>query len=101
MIFVSYSWKDREVTEVLLESFKERGIQYWVDSDRLDLSQSLKPQIQAALSRASAVVYLDTLASRNSSWVGFELYQARVRSVPVISVRQPKSPSDITGRYII
>jgi hypothetical protein len=86
VIFISYSWQDRPTAALLSHLFDQQGVPHWVDSKQLDLRRPLRPQILAALLRASAVAYLDTSASRVSPWVSFELSQAHACSIPVIAI---------------
>ena len=90
MIFVSYSWRDRQTAELLLRLFEEQAIPHWIDSKQLDLTRPLRSQIQAALLRASVVAYLDTSTSRDSKWVRFELSQARAWSIPIVAIASPQ-----------
>ena len=91
MIFVSYSWRDRRTATSLVHILEEQVISYWIDSKQINLRCSLKPQIQSGLSRSSAVIFLDTSASRVSPWVKFEILQAQAFGIPIIRVRPSRS----------
>jgi hypothetical protein len=95
VIFISYSWQDRSTVAMLLHLLKTQRVPHWVDSKEIDVRQPLRPQILAGLSQASAVAFFDTSASRESSWVRFELFQARAFSIPVVALRSRRSPVDI------
>ncbi|MEA2370717.1 MAG: hypothetical protein QOH12_1111 [Solirubrobacteraceae bacterium] len=72
MIFVSYSWKDRPDVEILCRRLRAERAEYWLDSERLDITRPLDPQIEAALTAATAIIFVDTPASRVSIWVARE-----------------------------
>lgn len=87
MIFISYSSQDRTTAALLLHFLDSLGIPHWVDSKQIDLGESLKPQILSGLSRSTAVLYLETPASRVSPWVKFELSRARAFSMPIMALK--------------
>jgi len=77
MIFVSYSWKDRPEVEILCGRLRAEQEEYWLDSERLDMMHPLGPQIEAGLTAAKAIIFVDTPASRVSTWVARERLLAR------------------------
>jgi len=87
MMFVSYSWQDRDHVDLLCARLRSAGTEYWLDSERLDLDSALRPQLATAVSEATGVIFVDSRASRASEWVGFELHSAQRWSKPVLCHR--------------
>ena len=84
MMFVSYSWEDRNHVDLLCARLRTAGTAYWLDSERLDLDSALRPQLASAVARATGLILVDSCASRASEWVWFELYSAQRWSKPVV-----------------
>jgi hypothetical protein len=84
VIFVSYSWRDRCDVEVLCARLRARQASYWLDSERLDMGRPLDSQIRAGLKVATAVILVDTVASRASTWVALERALATHLAKPII-----------------
>jgi len=83
MIFISYSWKDRQHVEELCATIRRSGREYWLDSERLDLDEALQPQLATAVAQASALLFVNSRAGRASDWVEFELRSAERWRKPV------------------
>ena len=75
-MFVSYCWKDRAHVLELCAGMRAAGKEYWLDSERLDLDEPVRPQLAAAVATATGVLLVDSRASRGSDWVAFELRRA-------------------------
>lgn len=76
MIFLSYSWQDREASEIVEASLKRMGVAYWIDRKYLNLSNSLRPQISRAIHQSQQVLCLNSKDSQLSPWVRYELQLA-------------------------
>jgi hypothetical protein len=98
VIFISYSWRDRDYALDLCWLLQSAGQSCWVDSDCLDVGSPLRPQLCTAVSRASAIVLIDSPASRASPWVQFEQAVARALGKPVLSART-KSRGSLIPEY--
>lgn len=84
MMFVSYSWEDRDHVDLLCARLRSLGTAYWLDSERLDLDSALRPQLASAVAHATGLILVDSSASRASEWVWFELHSAQRWSKPVV-----------------
>jgi hypothetical protein len=84
MIFLSYSWRDRDYALELRDRLRFAHLAYWLDSEHLDVGLPFRPQLSSAIDRASAVVLIDSRASRTSPWVQFERAVATSRRKPTI-----------------
>jgi hypothetical protein len=83
VIFISYSWRDREAATRAADRFRQINCEYWLDEERLDLNQDLAGQIVSALRSASSMLLLVSIASRQSRWVSFEFATAMMLGRPV------------------
>lgn len=73
MIFISYSQKDKKVVEKFVTKLSKANIKVWVDYQSLNLKKDIKPQLTNAIKSATKFVLFDTVNSRESIWVKFEL----------------------------
>jgi len=73
MIFLSYSWEDKEVTSTVEAALIRMGVAYWIDRNDLNLQYCLQPQILRAVQRSFQVLCITSNASRLSPWVNFEM----------------------------
>jgi hypothetical protein len=84
MIFLSYSWRDRDYALELRERLHFAHLAYWLDSEHLDAHLPLSPQLSSAINRSSAVIIIDSRASRASPWDQFERAVAASHRKPTI-----------------
>jgi hypothetical protein len=94
VIFISYSWHDRDVVDRLISRLREHKVAYWIDSENLDLDQSLKGQIFQGLRRATTLLLIDSAPSRESRWVRFEMQAALVLGRPIVAPVAVGPPAD-------
>jgi hypothetical protein len=87
MIFISYSWKDRPVVEALCDCLDSSGVEYWIDSESLDLRRRISDQIILALINSTAVLLVESVHSVCSHWVGFERRAAAALNRQVHTIR--------------
>lgn len=103
MIFISYSWRDRAVVELLVHPLQSSGVPYWLDSENVCTRKPILPQLTVGLQRSTVVLFIDSAHSRRSPWVWIELAFARhlgVRTIALAAARGPrliKSVSEIDG----
>jgi len=88
VIFISYSWRNRLMAESVMACLNQFELPYWIDSEALDLRRDIHQQILDAISESSAVLCINTPEARSSSWVAFELQQARRLKREILAVRQ-------------
>jgi TIR domain len=84
VIFISYSWCDRQVAEDLLAQLCILDVDCWIDSEQLDMTRSIEPQVLAGLRSASAVLLIDSPHSLKSRWVHFEVRAAVRYGRPIL-----------------
>lgn len=73
MIFVSYSWQDKTVSEVVEASLNRMCLAYWIDRKFLNMDNRLLPQISRAIYQSHQVLCLKSRDSLLSPWVCYEL----------------------------
>jgi hypothetical protein len=83
VIFISYSWRDREAATRMADWLRGHNRDYWLDEERLDLKRNVAGQIVSALRSASSVLLLVSDWSLESRWVSFELTTALTLGRPV------------------
>src|SRR3954465_11152233 len=90
-VFVSYSSRDRSVTELVVERLKAAGFSaLFVDFDPergIPAGRNWERELYAALRRTDAVIFLASEASVASRWCFAELSLARSLGHPVFPVR--------------
>jgi TIR domain len=55
-VFISYFRDDQPEIELICKSLSERGIDYWLDLERLEAGQNWKASIEARIEQASAFI---------------------------------------------
>jgi hypothetical protein len=88
-IFISYSYKDRELAEEIASAVKDVGANVWFDRD-MKAGASWKDEIQKALEESRTFVIVLTPEALDSEWMNFEvgvaLSRARLTGARVIPV---------------
>lgn len=75
--FISYSWKDRSFVEYFcLKHINLYDI--WIDKNNLDLNKDFHKQISTAIASANLFIYIESIHSKSSYWVNFELNKAKL-----------------------
>lgn len=87
MIFISYSWKNRKEIENIEYFLLKYGIEYWLDSNELDLNSCISRQIISALKKSKCLVHFSSKESKNSLWVKYEIATAYKMKKEVITVQ--------------
>lgn len=85
-VFVSYSTKDIDIRNLILDKIKKEGINYWVAPDMITPGSNYAKDIPEAIKNASAFVILLSENSQESMWVEKEIDCAvnnRKRIIPV------------------
>jgi len=75
-VFISYSRKDAEIANAIVDALNDRNIPVWFDQDDAELGQPIADQIQAALNRSDAMILLISPNAFSSSWVRNEFEHA-------------------------
>lgn len=107
MIFISYSWSNREPVRAFEAVLRAMGVNYWVDHEQLDLSRPLSAQIFYAIACCDTVMHLVSTASSASPWVSLEVFWARQLQKNVVSLElasleeQRRDVAPVLFRHII
>lgn len=75
-VFISHCSEDDPFVDELRRALAERDVTVWVDSHNLRGGDKLKPEIEAAIQEAEAVVSVHSLNTVNSGWVLDEIRYA-------------------------
>ena len=101
-VFMSYSRRDSDVMWRTAKYLRERGINVWVDNEKLVPGTAIwEEEIEKAIKAASAIVVVMSPDSKNSEWVRREISMAdqyRKHILPIL-VRGDED-SSITLRLI-
>jgi hypothetical protein len=85
-VFLSYSHDDREAAESLEAALRAREIDCWVDRRNLKAGHSYPNDIDEAVRRCDALVFLVSARSVASDYVRFEVTAALTAGTPVMPV---------------
>ncbi len=77
MLYISYSHCDAAIQCAIENFLHGKNFSFWADKKDLKLDLPLEPQIIDALKRCDATLLIDSVASRRSTWVTFELASSR------------------------
>ena len=96
-VFLSYSYKDRHLADILVQRLRERDIDIWTDR-QIEPGASWRDEIQEALERSNTFVILITPESLSSDWLNFELgvalSRAKLQEATVIPVLMEGATAD-------
>lgn len=81
-VFVSYSRRDVEYVNLLVDYLKKAGIPCWIDSSEIRHGSRWQHEIELNLDACRALVVVMSAASRKSDWVSREINYARSRDKP-------------------
>jgi WD40 repeat protein len=99
-VFVSYSRRDDEFVERLVESISGRGKEVWLDTEGIADADVFPEAIKRAIEGSDAFVFVITPASVCSTFCDSEVEYARElqkRIVPVLREQVPDSEGGCTG----
>lgn len=72
-VFLSYSYKDKAIAQVIAERLRDNGIDIWSDLLQLATETSAKDSINKAISARDYLIVLLSPNSIDSKWINFEL----------------------------
>ncbi|HWM21693.1 MAG TPA: toll/interleukin-1 receptor domain-containing protein [Ilumatobacteraceae bacterium] len=78
-VFISYSRRDVEYVNLLVDHLKEAGITCWIDSSEIRYGSRWEHEIKLNLDACRAVVVVMSAASQESAWVSREVNYAMSR----------------------
>jgi len=90
MIFISYSWQDFFLVQKILYFIKQGESKVWVDYERIDLSKSIKKQIEVGVYDCEQFIQFKSKNSIKSNWVKYEYDIAKttkcIKSINIIEI---------------
>jgi hypothetical protein len=86
-IFLSYARADREAAALIVDLLRRRGIDCWVDQEGILPGTRYDREIERAIRRSGAVVWLVSSNSVLSDYVKFEVMTACHHHKPILPVR--------------
>jgi len=75
-IFISYSSKDKEFVEILLEKFIDKNIEFWFDEKDIKIGDKIQNEISNGLHSCDKFLLICSKHSLKSWWVDRELDEA-------------------------
>ena len=72
MIFISYSWQDFLLVQKMLCFIKKGDSKIWVDYEMVDLSKSIRRQIEIGIYDCEQFIQFKSKNSIKSNWVKYE-----------------------------
>lgn len=91
-VFISYSRKDKEVTEYICDILKKNGIEYWIDKEGIYSSSNFKELIVDAIEVSKAVIFMSSANSNNSINVIREIGYAVNMSKSILPIKLDDAP---------
>jgi hypothetical protein len=96
-LYLTYSQEDTEVARRIAHDFGKRGIDAWLDVERLAPGQEWRTQAQEVLDRCDGIVVLVSPALRQNRYAAQEISYTLSRGKRIVPLRvAPVAPSDIS-----
>jgi hypothetical protein len=86
-IFLSYAHADQEAASRIMDLLRGQGIDCWVDHKGIPLGSRFDREIEKAIRRCGAVIWLVSSKSAESDYVKFEMTTAWHLHRPILPVR--------------
>ncbi len=83
-VFISYSKPDREFVGKLADDLRNAGIQAWIDIEIFPVGVSWEKALREGIRESSALIYVASANSVNSTWMQSEVSHANEMGKPVI-----------------
>jgi len=71
-IFISHSHSDADFAELLKLKLEKRGIEAWIDNERLKIGQDWREEIDSGIENSMAVIAIMSPDARKSEYVTYE-----------------------------
>lgn len=71
-IFISHSHADADFAEILKLKLEKRGVEAWIDNERLKIGQDWREEIDSGIKNSMAVIAIMTPEARKSEYVTYE-----------------------------
>jgi len=92
LVFISHSSRDKEVASWLASELRDRGLEIWIDHERIEFGESIPKAIEEGLTQSACIVVMISPAFLESNWcrteyeslLAQEIEQDRILVVPVL-----------------
>lgn len=99
LVFISYSSKDKDIADQLVNILNGQNIDVWIDHEQIKYSDSILNKISKGLEWSSALLFLVSDNSINSNWCKLEyetklieeIQSDRTLVIPIL-IGEPKIP---------
>ncbi len=86
-VFISYSRKDSEIVNRIVQILSAKGICSWMDKDGIESGDSFKTVIVSAIERSGVFLFFSSISSNSSEWTVKEVNLAIYKKKPIIPIR--------------
>lgn len=86
-IFISYSRKDKDTVDTIVEKLKEQGFSVWIDTYGIESGEAFRGIIVDAIENAEIVLFFSSEASNSSEWTKKEIALAVSSKKYVIPIK--------------
>lgn len=102
-VFISHSWKDKEIAKRLVNSLKNFGCEVWIDDERINAGDVITEEIGQALKWCDTFLLLWSKSAANSKLVGLEWSSAITKNKKFVTCRldQTELPELLHGLLYI
>jgi len=91
-VFVSYSRKDMETADRLVEYLEDRGYMMWIDRSRIGLGDEWPERLAAGVNACETVLMLISESALNSDYCSKEILYAIKKRKPVVAAHLDRTP---------
>lgn len=81
LVFISHSSRDKEVAIRLASEFRDRGLDIWIDHERIEFGESIPNAIEKGLTQSQCLVVIVSQAFRESKWCRAEYEPLLVKEI--------------------
>ena len=86
-VFISYSRKDSEIVNQIVEILSAKGLCSWMDKDGIESGDSFKTVIVSAIEKSGVFLFFSSISSNSSEWTVKEVNLAIYKKKPIIPIR--------------
>ena len=99
-VFISYSWRDRETADALVEALVAHGYEVTIDRRDLDFGEKWQMELAEFIRLSDTVIWLVSEPSVKSEWVNWELDEVAKRKKRLVPVMIGDTPRDKLPRQL-
>ena len=93
-VFVSYSRKDSEIVQSVVDRLKAEGYRCWMDVTGIESSDEFKRVLVTAIRQSKVILFFSSANSNSTEWTVKEINIAVQMKKPIIPVRLDDAPYD-------